>query len=120
MPDVSACGGIEEALAIGDIAQDAGAELTLHSSSSAVLFLASLHVAAAHAATHSVELHMMHRWFYDIAGLDTLKVSGGQLTIPDRPGLGIEPIELLHVLDEMPENRVHAISAGRAHGTGGP
>ena len=69
MPDVSACGGIEETLAVGDIAMSHGSKLTLHSSSSIVLFLASLHVGAAHAATHSVEHHQMHTWFNDVANI---------------------------------------------------
>ncbi|QPH54620.1 mandelate racemase/muconate lactonizing enzyme family protein [Pontivivens ytuae] len=115
MPDVSACGGVEETLAVGNIAQEAGAELTLHSSSSAVLFLASLHVAAAHPAAHSVEFHMMHNWFYDLAGLDAVEVVEGRLRIPDRPGLGLDPHALAAAL-EAPMRGVGEESPVLKHG----
>lgn len=90
MPDLSACGGIMETLAVGDIAAAAGVWLTLHSSSSVVLFLASLHVAAAHPATHSVEMHRLHRWFEALAPWD-LAVRDGRLSLSDTPGIGVEP-----------------------------
>lgn len=97
MPDVSACGGIAETMAVGDIAAAAGARLTLHSSSSIVLFLASLHVGAAHAATHSVEMHMMHRWFHELAPAP-LEVREGRVTLADVPGLGLDAARLREAL----------------------
>lgn len=101
MPDVSACGGIEETLGVGDIAITNGLKLTLHSSSSVVLFLASLHVAAAHKATHSVEFHMMHRWFNELVDLDKVAVERGSLRVPDRPGLGIDARALQQTLSGL-------------------
>jgi L-alanine-DL-glutamate epimerase-like enolase superfamily enzyme len=101
MPDVSACGGIEETMAIGDLAQSHGGKLTLHSSSSVVLFLASLHVGAAHPATHTVEHHQMHTWFNEVAGIGPDSVSDGHFTLPDRPGLGIDARDLLAALDRL-------------------
>lgn len=101
MPDVSACGGIEETMAVGDIAQARGGELTLHSSSSAVLFLASLHVGAAHPGTHTVEHHQMHTWFNDVAGIGPDHVSNGLFTLPDGPGLGINARDLVAALDGL-------------------
>lgn len=98
MPDVSACGGIEETMAVGDIAKQHGKPLTLHSSSSAVLFLASLHVGAAHPATHSVEYHQMHTWFNDIANISSDMVHEGSITLADRPGLGIDANRLMDAL----------------------
>lgn len=94
MPDVSACGGIAETLAVGEAARAAGAALTLHSSSSIVLFLASLHVAAACPATHSVEMHRVHRWFEDLAPGGALVVSDGAVTLGTLPGIGIDPADL--------------------------
>ncbi len=94
MPDVSACGGIAETMAIGELASKSGAGLTLHSSSSIVLLLASLHVAAAHPATHSVELHMMHRWFHELVDPELLAVSNGMVSLGEEPGLGLDPAGL--------------------------
>lgn len=94
MPDVSACGGIAETLAIADIASQNGAALTLHSSSSIVLFLASLNVAAAHTATHSVEYHMMHRWFYDLVDAP-FRIEEGLVALDETPGLGLDAERLL-------------------------
>lgn len=89
MPDVSACGGIAETLAIGRAAHAAGRTLTLHSSSSIVLFLASLHVAAAIGEGCSVESHMMHRWLFDLMPQETFAVADGAVTLGNRPGLGL-------------------------------
>ena len=93
MPDLSACGGVAETLAVGRAAEAAGARLTLHSSSSVVLFFASLHVAAAAPALHSVEMHMMHRWFHDLAP-SSLAPEDGCLALTDAPGIGIDPAAL--------------------------
>ncbi|MBO6673725.1 MAG: mandelate racemase/muconate lactonizing enzyme family protein [Rhizobiales bacterium] len=101
MPDLSACGGIEETMAVGDLAQVHGGKLTLHSSSSVVLFLASLHVGAAHPATHTVEHHQMHTWFNEVAGIGLHNVSNGLFTLPDRPGLGINARELAKALKQL-------------------
>lgn len=98
MPDVSACGGIDETMAVGDIAKQHGKQLTLHSSSSAVLFLASLHVGAAHCATHSVEHHQMHTWFNEVANISRDIVHEGSVTLSDRPGLGIDANRLMDAL----------------------
>jgi L-alanine-DL-glutamate epimerase-like enolase superfamily enzyme len=99
MPDVSACGGIAETMAVGDIAKRHGKQLTLHSSSSAVLFLASLHVGAAHPATHSVEHHQMHTWFNETADISGDMVRGGSIALSDRPGLGIDANRLMAALE---------------------
>lgn len=88
MPDVSACGGISESLLIADAAAKAGRLFTLHSSSSIVLFMASLHVALAAKALHSVEFHMLHRWLYEL-GDDAFAVENGMVTLSARPGLGL-------------------------------
>lgn len=99
MPDVSACGGIAETMAVGDIAKRHGKQLTLHSSSSAVLFLASLHVGAAHPATHSVEHHQMHTWFNETADISGDMVRRGSIALSDRPGLGIDANRLMAALE---------------------
>ena len=112
MPDLSACGGVAETLAIGRTAEAADARLTLHSSSSVVLFLASLHVATAAPALHSVEMHMMHRWFYDLA-LSSLAPKDGRLGLTDAPGIGIDPAALRHAIAKRGAGR-HASRRVRA------
>jgi L-alanine-DL-glutamate epimerase-like enolase superfamily enzyme len=102
MPDVSACGGIAETLAVGTAAEAAGMALTLHSSSSIVLFLASLHVAASCPATHSVEMHRVHRWFEDLAPKGALVVTDGAVTLGDAPGIGVDPAGLRAQIDAGP------------------
>ena len=99
MPDLSACGGVAETLAVGRAAQEAGCELTLHSSSSIVLFLGSLHVAAVSPATHSVEMHRVHRWFEEFAPADALAVRDGTLALSEAPGIGIDPAKLRAHID---------------------
>lgn len=90
MPDVSACGGIAETLAIARLARDHDRQITLHSSSSIVLFAASLHVAAACPNLHSVENHMMHRWLFE-HGSDAMRVPvKGRIQLGDATGLGID------------------------------
>lgn len=90
MPDVSACGGIGETLAISSVAQAAGRSITLHSSSSIILFLASLHAAAAMPNLHSVEYHMMHRWLFDALPPGSLAVENGYVALGGGPGLSVD------------------------------
>ena len=101
MPDLSACGGAAGTLALGDIAHEAGAGLTLHSPSSAVPSPASLHKAAVRPATCSVEMHRLHRWFEELTP-PGLARRDGALTLADGPGIGIDS-EALRGAVEGPE-----------------
>lgn len=89
MPDLSACGGVLETRAVAQEAARRGLMTTLHSSSSVVLFAASLHVAASLPRLHSVEYHMMHRWFYDLAPAWLHRVEDGLVSLGEEPGIGI-------------------------------
>jgi L-alanine-DL-glutamate epimerase-like enolase superfamily enzyme len=87
--DPSACGGVSESLSIAKLAQISGRPCTLHSSSSAVLFAADLHIAASIPNCHSVEYHMFHQWFWDAAPSNWKSVKDGTIHAPEGPGLGI-------------------------------
>jgi L-alanine-DL-glutamate epimerase-like enolase superfamily enzyme len=87
--DPSACGGINESLSIAKLAYISGRPCTLHSSSSAVLFAADLHIAASIPNCHSVEYHMFHQWFWDTAPSNWKTVKDGTIQVPEGPGLGI-------------------------------
>jgi L-alanine-DL-glutamate epimerase-like enolase superfamily enzyme len=88
--DPSACGGISESLSIAKLAYNSGRPCTLHSSSSAVLFAADLHIAASIPNCHSVEYHMFHQWFWDKAPSNWREVKNGFITAPTGPGLGVD------------------------------
>lgn len=88
--DPSACGGLTESRNIADLAYISGRPCTFHSSSSAVLFAADLHVAASIPNCHSVEYHMFHQWFWDRGPADWRKVKKGTIPVPQGPGLGID------------------------------
>ncbi|MDB5881415.1 MAG: rhamnonate dehydratase [Ramlibacter sp.] len=88
--DPSACGGISESLSIAKLAYISGRPCTLHSSSSAVLFAADLHLAASIPNCHSVEYHMFHQWFWDKAPSNWRKVEGGTVRVPEGFGLGVD------------------------------
>lgn len=84
-----ACGGISEAVRIAAIAKAAYLPCTLHSSSTIVSFLASLHLGAALGNCHSVEFHQVHQMLFEQVPSELLALRDGYLTVPNRPGLGI-------------------------------
>jgi L-alanine-DL-glutamate epimerase-like enolase superfamily enzyme len=90
-PDVAVCGGISETCRIAGLAAASNLPVTMHASSTAVLFAASLHTAAAIPNLESVEYHMLHQWLFDRLPVHTFKPSGdGLVAPPSGPGIGIE------------------------------
>ncbi|MGH1479821.1 MAG: mandelate racemase/muconate lactonizing enzyme family protein [Geminicoccales bacterium] len=87
--DLGACGGIQEGRRIAELAHAFHLPATLHAASSAVLFAASLHLAASLPNAHSVEFHMLHQWLWDRAPKDIFKACNGMLLPPPGPGHGI-------------------------------
>ena len=87
--DLGACGGIQEGRRIAELAHAFHLPATLHAASSAVLFAASLHLAASLPNGHSVEYHMLHQWLWDRAPDGAFAVSGGRLAPPAGPGHGV-------------------------------
>ena len=89
--DLAACGGITEAMRIAHYAAAHHLPVTLHASSTSALFAATLHLAAACPNVHSVECHMLHQWFWDLAPEGTFAVEpGGLVRPPAGPGIGVE------------------------------
>ena len=87
--DVAACGGVTEAKRIGEMAGIFHLPATLHASSTSVLYAASLHVAASLPNIHSVEHHMLHQWFWDLAPEGAFTPRDGTLAPPAGPGIGV-------------------------------
>jgi L-alanine-DL-glutamate epimerase-like enolase superfamily enzyme len=88
--DVAACGGVLEGQRIGEFARAFHLPCTLHSASSAVLFAASLHLAAALPNAHSVEYHMLHQWLHELVPEGSFAHERGWVRPPPGPGIGIE------------------------------
>ncbi len=88
--DLAACGGVSEGRRIADLAAAFHRPCTLHAASSAVLFAASLHLAAACANGHSVEYHMLHQWLWDLGPEGAFAIEpGGYVRPPAGPGIGL-------------------------------
>jgi len=80
---------VSEARRIAALAGAHHLPCTLHASSILVVFLASLHVAAALGEVESLEYHMLHQWLFAHAPAGMLDVRGGMLALPDGPGIGV-------------------------------
>lgn len=87
--DISACGGVTEAKRIGELAHIFHRPVTLHASSTSVVYAASLHVAASLPNIHSVEHHMLHQWFWKRGPKNCFAAEGSTLAPPAGPGIGI-------------------------------
>jgi L-alanine-DL-glutamate epimerase-like enolase superfamily enzyme len=88
--DIAACGGIAEGRRIGELAHLHHLPCTLHAASSAVLYAASLHLAASLPNAVSVEHHMLHQWLWELAPKRAFKPVNSRLAPPPGPGIGIE------------------------------
>lgn len=87
--DVAACGGIQEGRRIAELAHAHHLPATLHAASSAVLYAASLHLAAALPNPVTVEHHMLHQWLWELAPEGSFAVRDGMVAPPPGPGIGI-------------------------------
>ncbi len=94
-PDVLTTGGILETKKIGDLAQDHGAAMAIHMAESPVAAMAAAHVAAATENFLALEFHAVDvPWWDDVAiGLPKPLVDRGFITVPDKPGLGIDDLD---------------------------
>ena len=91
-PDVLTTGGILETKKIGDLAQDHGVAMAIHMAESPIAAMAAVHVAAATENFLALEYHSVDvPWWDDIVtGLPKPLVKDGFITVPDKPGLGID------------------------------
>ena len=93
-PDLLTTGGILETKKIGDMAQDYGVAMAIHMAESPVACMAAAHVATATENFLALEHHSVDvPWWNDIAlGLPDPVVQDGFITVPDKPGLGIDDL----------------------------
>jgi D-galactarolactone cycloisomerase len=88
-PNVTVCGGLLEAAAVGALASSSHLEISFQCSTSSVALAASLHVASALDVVHSIEVHQVHRLLADEAPGIAIDERGATIRAPDRPGLGL-------------------------------
>jgi L-alanine-DL-glutamate epimerase-like enolase superfamily enzyme len=94
-PDPLTAGGILETKKIGDMAWDYGVRMCLHMAASPIAAMASTHIAAATENFLSCEFHANDVPWWDDLAIGTAKphiVDRGFITVPDKPGLGIEDL----------------------------
>ena len=93
-PDLLTSGGILETKKIGDAAQEQGIAMAIHMAESPIACMAAAHVAIATENFMALEYHSVEvDWWDDIVtGLPKPLVQNGFITVPDKPGLGIDEI----------------------------
>jgi gluconate/galactonate dehydratase len=93
-PDLLTSGGILETKKIGDAAQDHGIAMAIHMAESPIAAMAAAHVAVATENFMALEYHSVEvDWWDDIVtGLPKPLVKDGFITVPDKPGLGIDDV----------------------------
>jgi L-alanine-DL-glutamate epimerase-like enolase superfamily enzyme len=89
-PDVPKTGGIAETKKIADMAESYYQTLVPHNIGSPVATVATAHVGATVPNFYGVEYHAREvGWWEDLVVGDDL-IQDGTMTVPDKPGLGIE------------------------------
>ena len=93
-PDLLTTGGILETKKIGDLAQTHGVAMAIHMAESPIAAMAAAHVAVATENFMALEYHSADvPWWDDIVtGLPKPLVKDGYITVPEKPGLGIDDI----------------------------
>ena len=90
MPDIPKCGGLSECRKIANLAEIYYMPFAPHNVASPIGTMASAHVCASIPNFLVLEFHWFHRdyWSTITDGGDIIK--NGSITIPDRPGIGLE------------------------------
>ncbi|MCC6197746.1 MAG: mandelate racemase/muconate lactonizing enzyme family protein [Burkholderiales bacterium] len=88
--DVTLAGGIAQGRDLAALAGAFERPVTLHCTASAVGVAASAHLGAALSNCDSLEMHVLHRGLHEHLWSSGWKLADGALTIPDRPGLGLD------------------------------
>ncbi|HZT30158.1 MAG TPA: mandelate racemase/muconate lactonizing enzyme family protein [Bryobacteraceae bacterium] len=91
-PDLATSGGIYETKKIGDACQEYGVPMAMHFAGSPVCCMANVHCAAATENFLVLENHSVDvPWWNDLVnGVEKPIVNKGFITVPEKPGLGIE------------------------------
>lgn len=93
-PDILTCGGALELKKIADYADEHGVAVAVHMAESPIACMAAVHTAAAMHNNLAVEFHSVDcLWWGDlVTGLPKLIIQDGFITVPDKPGLGIDEL----------------------------
>jgi L-alanine-DL-glutamate epimerase-like enolase superfamily enzyme len=89
-PNLGLCGGFSAARNIAARASAHRIEITPQTFGTAVMQAASLHWGAATAGVHSVEYHRFHDHLAPLLDPCMRTVTGGCVTLADKPGLGLD------------------------------
>ncbi|NQT14616.1 MAG: mandelate racemase/muconate lactonizing enzyme family protein [Planctomycetes bacterium] len=88
-PDLAICGGITEGMRIAALAEAYQLGLAPHLWGGALMFSAGLQVCAVSPAAFIVEYSLLHNPLQHDLALEPITATEGEVTIPDRPGLGV-------------------------------
>jgi L-alanine-DL-glutamate epimerase-like enolase superfamily enzyme len=91
-PDLLTAGGMMETKKIADYGERYGIPTALHCAGSPIGFMANVHCAAAIPSLLAVEHHGLDLPFWTslVTGLAADYMSDGYVTVPDKPGLGVD------------------------------
>lgn len=91
-PDMLSSGGLTETKKIADHAERYGIPTALHACCTPIGFMANVHLGASIASLVAVEHHGLDQdyWPHLVTGLADDYMSGGYVTVPDAPGLGVD------------------------------
>ena len=91
-PDLLTSGGMLETKRIADHAERFGIPTALHFAGSPIAFMANVHTAAAISSFVALEHHGLDLPFWRdlVTGLPENYMEGGYVTVPDKPGLGVD------------------------------
>lgn len=91
-PDPLSAGGMLPTKRIGDYAEQHGIAMALHHAASPVSFMATIHAAAATQNFFALEHHSVDDEGWDdlVTGVDKPIVEDGFVTVPEKPGIGVD------------------------------
>ena len=91
-PDLLTSGGMLETKKIADYAERYGLPTALHFAGSPIALMANVHCAAAIPSFIALEHHGLDLPFWTslVTGLPENYMEGGYVTVPDKPGLGVD------------------------------
>ena len=93
-PDILTVGGASELKKVGDMCDKYGVAMAIHMAESPIACMAAVHAAAAVSNVLALEFHSIDiPWWNDLAnGIDNPLFKDGFVTVPDKPGLGIDSL----------------------------
>jgi L-alanine-DL-glutamate epimerase-like enolase superfamily enzyme len=108
-PDILSSGGILENKKIGDLAQEYGVAMAVHMAETPITAMACVHSIAATENFLVLENHSADvPWWDDLVkGLPKPIVDHGYITVPDKPGLGIDELN-----EDLIADHIHPLIPG--------